>query len=202
MRSSHSLDRLDVTFDGTQLVADAGLLLPATLAQRLGLRELVEEHLDLGKAPGRANAGDKLLALVMSALGGGDTSTLRARSAARATATTLPSPRRSTAFTRPSSSAGGRAWLTRRADDSAGPTTSEQLGKVVDLSGRPGYQFCGRPWRPLLDPRSTGQRRKATEAAMRGRGHGWRGTRLCSPCTSPSPETAASSPRGSSRPSV
>jgi len=73
MRSSHSLDRLDVTFDGTQLVADAGLLLPATLAQRLGLRELVEEHLDLGKAPGRANAGDKLLTLVTSALGGGDT---------------------------------------------------------------------------------------------------------------------------------
>ena len=42
MRSSHSLDRLDVAFDETQLVADAGLLLPATLAQHLGLKELVE----------------------------------------------------------------------------------------------------------------------------------------------------------------
>ncbi len=52
MRSSHSLDRLDVAFDGTQLVADAGLLLPATLAQHLGLKELVEEYLDLGKAAG------------------------------------------------------------------------------------------------------------------------------------------------------
>ncbi len=30
MRSSHSLDRVDTAFDGTQLVADAGLLLPAT----------------------------------------------------------------------------------------------------------------------------------------------------------------------------
>src|SRR5664280_1790991 len=72
MRSSHSLDRLDVAFDGTQLVADAGLLLPATLAQHLGLDDLVEEYLDLGKKPGAPNSGDKLMTLVMSALAGGD----------------------------------------------------------------------------------------------------------------------------------
>ncbi len=73
MRSSHSLDRLETTFDDDRLVADAGLLLPATLAQHLGLRELVDEHVHLGEAAGRANAGDKLLTLVMSALAGGDT---------------------------------------------------------------------------------------------------------------------------------
>src|SRR5664280_1832244 len=72
MRSSHRLDRLDTAFDDERLVADAGLLLPATLADHLGLRELVETHLDLGAAPGRANVGDKLLTLVMSALAGGD----------------------------------------------------------------------------------------------------------------------------------
>src|SRR5450759_4261434 len=72
MRSSHSLDRLDTAFDDDRLVADAGLLLPATLAHHLGLRELVETHLDLGQAVGRANVGDKLLTLVMSALAGGD----------------------------------------------------------------------------------------------------------------------------------
>ena len=72
MRSSHSLDRLGVAFDGAQLVAGAGLLLPATLAQHLGVKMLVEEHLDLGKAPGRANVGDKLMTLVLSALAGGD----------------------------------------------------------------------------------------------------------------------------------
>src|SRR5450756_1122865 len=72
MRSSHSLDRLDMAFDDDRLVADAGLLLPATLAAHLGLRELVETHLDLGQAAGRANVGDKLLTLVMSALAGGD----------------------------------------------------------------------------------------------------------------------------------
>ena len=72
MRSSHNLDRLDTAFDDEHLVADAGLLLPATLAQHLGLKELVDEHLDLGTATGRANVGDKLLTLVMSALAGGD----------------------------------------------------------------------------------------------------------------------------------
>ena len=73
MRSSHSLDRLDTAFDDEHLVADAGLVLPATLAGHLGLKELVDEHLDLGSAVGRANVGDKLLSLVMSALAGGDT---------------------------------------------------------------------------------------------------------------------------------
>ena len=67
-----SLDRLDATFDDEHLVADAGLLLPATLARHLGLKALVEEHLDLGRKPGRANVGDKLLTLVASALAGGD----------------------------------------------------------------------------------------------------------------------------------
>lgn len=72
MRSSHTLDHLDATFDDERLVADAGLLLPATLAQHLGLKALVNEHLDLGTAPGRAHVGDKLLTLVFSALAGGD----------------------------------------------------------------------------------------------------------------------------------
>src|SRR5680860_1074188 len=73
MRSSHTLDRLETRFDDDRLVADAGLLLPATLAQHLGLRELVDTHLNLGAAVGRANVGDKLLTLIMSALAGGDT---------------------------------------------------------------------------------------------------------------------------------
>jgi hypothetical protein len=61
-----------VAFDDDRLVADAGLLLPATLAAHLGLKALVEGHLDLGAAAGRAHPGDKLLTLVMSALAGGD----------------------------------------------------------------------------------------------------------------------------------
>ena len=65
-------DRIHVAFDDHRLVANAGLLLPATLALRLGLGELVDRHLDLGYAPGRANTGDKLMTLVASALAGGD----------------------------------------------------------------------------------------------------------------------------------
>ena len=65
-------DRIQIAFDDHRLVNNAGLLLPATLAQHVGLRELVDRHLDLGRALGRANAGDKLLTLVASALAGGD----------------------------------------------------------------------------------------------------------------------------------
>ena len=67
-----SPDRIHVAFDDHRLVANAGLLLPVTLAHHLGLGELVDRHVDLGDAPGRANPGDKLLTLVASALAGGD----------------------------------------------------------------------------------------------------------------------------------
>ena len=65
-------DRIRITFDDHRLVANAGLILPAALALHLGLPQLVQEHLDLGDAPGRANTGDKLVTLVASALAGGD----------------------------------------------------------------------------------------------------------------------------------
>ena len=65
-------DRIRIVFDDHRLVANAGLLLPATLAGPSGLRELVDHHLDLGGAPGRANTGDKLMTLVASAMAGGD----------------------------------------------------------------------------------------------------------------------------------
>ena len=65
-------DRIRIAFDDHRLVSNAGLILPATLALHLGLPQLVEEHLDLGDAPGRANTGDNLMTLVASALAGGD----------------------------------------------------------------------------------------------------------------------------------
>ena len=72
MLSSERPDRISVAFDDPRLVANAGLILPLTLAGRLGLGELVDSHLDLGDAPGRANTGDKMMTLVASALAGGD----------------------------------------------------------------------------------------------------------------------------------
>lgn len=72
MRSLHSLDRLDVIFDDEHAVADAGLVLPATLAQHLELRDLIDDTVDLGDAAGRANVGHKAMTLIHSALAGGD----------------------------------------------------------------------------------------------------------------------------------
>ena len=64
-------DRIQIAFDDPRLVANAGLILPVTLAGRLDLSQ-VDNHVDLGDAPGRANTGDKILTLVASALAGGD----------------------------------------------------------------------------------------------------------------------------------
>jgi hypothetical protein len=72
VRSSHSPDQIAVTFDDDHAVADAGLILAASLAEGLGLRELFDTHLDLGEAAGAANVGDKAMTLVHSALAGGE----------------------------------------------------------------------------------------------------------------------------------
>ena len=55
-RNKEHPDRIQIAFDDHRLVNNPGLLLPATLAQRVGLRELVDHYLDLGDAPGRATA--------------------------------------------------------------------------------------------------------------------------------------------------
>ena len=46
-------DHIQISFDDHRLVDNAGLILPATLAQHLGLPQLVDRRLDLGDAPGR-----------------------------------------------------------------------------------------------------------------------------------------------------
>ena len=77
-------------------MANAGLLLPATLARHLGLPQLLRKHLDLGGAPGRANTGDKMMTLVASALAGGDciddADVLRAGGTARVLGFTAKAP--------------------------------------------------------------------------------------------------------------
>ena len=67
MRASHDLDGMSVSADDTSLVADAGLLLPATLGQRLGLPQLLQERVTAGP-----HAADKCLTVIHSALAGGD----------------------------------------------------------------------------------------------------------------------------------
>jgi hypothetical protein len=73
MRSSHVvLDQVDATFDDERLVANAGLLLPATLADRLGIEQAADELIDLGERPGAARPGRKVLTVVHGLLAGGD----------------------------------------------------------------------------------------------------------------------------------
>ena len=59
-------------FDDHRLVANAGLRLAVIPTQRLGLRKLVDNQVDFGDAPERANTGDNMLTLVASALAGGN----------------------------------------------------------------------------------------------------------------------------------
>lgn len=70
-RVSRVLDRLGVSFDDEGLVANAGLLLVATLAQRLGLAGIVSSTLRMGGLIGGAHPARKVLTLVHTIVAGG-----------------------------------------------------------------------------------------------------------------------------------
>ncbi len=70
LSSSRALDRIGVMFDEPSLVADAGLLLPATLVIRLGLERLINETVCLAGRIGGAHPGRKVLTLVFAILAG------------------------------------------------------------------------------------------------------------------------------------
>src|SRR5881396_2754075 len=71
MPVSHTLDQLAPSFDDTHAVANAGLLLPATLAERLGVKAAADQLLRLS-GPGAAHPGAKLLTVVHGMLAGAD----------------------------------------------------------------------------------------------------------------------------------
>ena len=66
-----AIDRVEVTFDDETLVADAGLIVPATLMVRLGLEALVNSTVRLVGRVGGALPGRKILTLVAAILAGG-----------------------------------------------------------------------------------------------------------------------------------
>jgi hypothetical protein len=72
MPSSHSPAGLVVAFDDDHAVANAGLLLPATLAQRLGIEATVDRLVDLGDRPGAHRPGRKVLTLLHAIIAGAD----------------------------------------------------------------------------------------------------------------------------------
>ena len=68
---SRGIDRIEVTFDEPNLVANAGLILVATLVRRLGLERLINEMVDLSGRVGGARPGRKVLTLVHAMAAGG-----------------------------------------------------------------------------------------------------------------------------------
>ncbi|HEY1775438.1 MAG TPA: hypothetical protein VGG41_04690 [Solirubrobacteraceae bacterium] len=65
-------DATRVLFDDERSVANAGVLLPAVLAERLGIEALVDEAVDLGDREGAANPGRKVMSLVSAMALGAD----------------------------------------------------------------------------------------------------------------------------------
>ena len=70
-RVAGGIDGLGAVFDDASLVADAGLLLPATVMGRLGLEALIDDTVRLWGRRGGAGPGRKVLSLVASMLVGG-----------------------------------------------------------------------------------------------------------------------------------
>ena len=68
---SRGIDRIEVTFDEPNLVANAGLLLVATLVSRLGLERLINSTVNLSGRVGGALPGRKVLTLVHAMAAGG-----------------------------------------------------------------------------------------------------------------------------------
>ncbi len=91
MRSvSRGIDRIGVTFDEPSLVADAGLIVPATLMVRLGLELLVNQRVRILDRIGGARPGRKVLTLIASILAGGSHIDHADRLRAGATGRVLP----------------------------------------------------------------------------------------------------------------
>lgn len=70
-RVSHAIDRIEVSFDDPNLVANAGLMLTGTLTQRLDLEALIDATVKLGGRVGGARPGRKVLTLTHAMIAGG-----------------------------------------------------------------------------------------------------------------------------------
>lgn len=68
----HGIDRVEATFDDESLIADAGLLLVATVVRRLGLETLINQTVRLAGRVGGALPGRKVLTMVHAMVAGAD----------------------------------------------------------------------------------------------------------------------------------
>jgi hypothetical protein len=65
-------DSLGAEFDDERLIANAGLVLIATLGRRLGIEQIVDEMVRLGERAGAAQPGRKVLTLIHAIAAGAD----------------------------------------------------------------------------------------------------------------------------------
>ncbi len=65
-------DSARVVFDDERAVANAGVMLPAVLADRLGIEALIDQIVDLGERPGAPNPGRKVMSLLSAMMLGAD----------------------------------------------------------------------------------------------------------------------------------
>ncbi len=65
-------DRSVVAFDDERVVANAGVMLPALLAKRLGIEQLVDARVDLGERTAAANPGRKVMTMLSAMALGAD----------------------------------------------------------------------------------------------------------------------------------
>ena len=69
-RVSHGIDRIDAIFDDPNLIANAGLLVPATLSARLGIESVINTMVRLVGRVGGSRPGRKVLTLVHAMVAG------------------------------------------------------------------------------------------------------------------------------------
>lgn len=91
------LDGVEVVFDDERVVSDAGVMVVATLAQRLGVEALAQQLVRLRRdRPGAANAGRKVMAVLYAMVLGADsiddTGVLRAGRSGRLLGGWIPAP--------------------------------------------------------------------------------------------------------------
>lgn len=73
MRSNHTLVGMETTFDEDNLLPNGGLTVPAALAQRLGVAEVIDDRVQLpDDAAGRAASGAKAMTVIGAMLAGAD----------------------------------------------------------------------------------------------------------------------------------
>src|SRR5215218_6837389 len=91
------LDGVQVKFDDERVVSEAGVMVVATLAQRLGVEALAQQLVRLGRdRPGAAHAGRKVMALIYAMVLGADSiddaGVLRAGRSGRLLGGWIPAP--------------------------------------------------------------------------------------------------------------